>query len=101
MVGSCPSWCLRNEDRPATRKESRPATERARRARGAVQVALIIEDGQAVITVADDGPGIPAAGRWPGSALVVRLPRCADHYQSTASDNPATASRPDPSQPRL
>jgi signal transduction histidine kinase len=115
--------------------------------RGAVQVALIIEDGQAVVTVADDGPGIPAADReqiWgrfvrldndrarasggsglglalvkelveahggtvsaaeptdgPGALFVVRLPLCADHYQSTGSDNPATASRPDPKPARV
>jgi signal transduction histidine kinase len=41
--------------------------------RGAVQVALIIEDGQAVITVADDGPGIPAADREQIWGRFVRL----------------------------
>jgi signal transduction histidine kinase len=51
-----------------------------RHARGAVRVALTVDDGQAVISVADDGPGIPPADREQIWARFVRL----DHDRARA-----------------
>jgi signal transduction histidine kinase len=51
-----------------------------RHARGAVRVALTVEDGQAVISVADDGPGIPPADREQIWDRFVRL----DHDRARA-----------------
>jgi signal transduction histidine kinase len=51
-----------------------------RHARAAVRVALTVEDGQAVISVADDGPGIPPADREQIWGRFVRL----DHDRARA-----------------